>query len=377
MIQIAGARRLLAGGMVAGFVGVALACAATVSADPMVPQPAVPAQPGVPPVQNSTVYPGGINRFAQAPAQAPVQAPLQAPAQAPFQAPAQAPLVAQPPAGIASPSPAAVPAGQPGTAPVAAPPAVAPAVTGTLRDYLQSKGVRLEAQRPQGFTALQITMPVPPRWTQVPDPNVPDAFAVIADRVGGASVYTSNAQLVVYKLVGDFDPAEAITHGFLDSQQMLAWQTTNASLANHGGFPSSIIEGTYRENDMTLNTSRRHVIATAGPDKYLVTLSVTTAASQAVSDAPATDAIVNGFRVAVPGAPAQAPPAPQALQAPQAPARVAAPAVPAAQAPVPAAPAVTQPAPQAVPGQLPATSPRPAPAQPAAAPPLVALAPSR
>ena len=109
----------------------------------------------------------------------------------------------------------------------------------------------------------------------MPDPNVPDAFAVIADRLG-SSLYTSNAQVVVYKLVGNFDPTEAITHGFVDSQQLLAWQTTNASLADFGGFPSSIIEGTYRENDMTLNTSRRHVIATSGRDKYLVSLSVTT-----------------------------------------------------------------------------------------------------
>ena len=72
--------------------------------------------------------------------------------------------------------------------------------------------------------------------------------------------------MVVYKLVGDFDPKEAITHGFVDSQSLAAWQSTDASLADFGGFPSSIIEGTYRQNNMTLNTSRRHVIATSGPD---------------------------------------------------------------------------------------------------------------
>ncbi|CKM35530.1 secreted proline rich protein MTC28 (proline rich 28 kDa antigen) [Mycobacterium tuberculosis] len=133
---------------------------------------------------------------------------------------------------------------------------------------------------------------------------------MIADRLGN-SVYTSNAQLVVYRLIGDFDPAEAITHGYIDSQKLLAWQTTNASMANFDGFPSSIIEGTYRENDMTLNTSRRHVIATSGADKYLVSLSVTTARSQGVTDGPATDAIVNGFQVVAHAAPAQAPaPAP-------------------------------------------------------------------
>ena len=106
---------------------------------------------------------------------------------------------------------------------------------------------------------------MPTGWAQVPDPNVPDAFAVIADRVGGDGLYSSNAQVVVYKLIGDFDPKEAISHGFIDSQQLPAWRSTDGSLADFGGMPSSVIEGTYRENAMTLNTSRRHVIATVGP----------------------------------------------------------------------------------------------------------------
>ena len=177
-----------------------------------------------------------------------------------------------------------------------------PASSGTLTDFFKEKGVALEPQNPRDFRALNITLPMPTGWSQVPDPNVPDAFAVIADRAGGDGLYTSNAQLVVYKLVGDFDPREAITHGYIDSQQLTNWQSTDASLAEFGGFPSSVIEGTYRQNDMVLNTSRRHVIATAGSDRYLVTLSVTTAANQAVAAANATDAIVNGFRVADPAA---------------------------------------------------------------------------
>jgi hypothetical protein len=186
---------------------------------------------------------------------------------------------------------------------------LAPAATQTLDDYFKEKGVKLEPQVAQGFKALNIVLPVPPGWQQVPDPNVPDAFAVLADRVGGDGIYTSNAALVVYKLVGgSFDPKEAITHGYLDSQGLAAWRTTNASLADFGGMPSAVIEGTYRDNNMTLNTSRRHTIATVGPDKYLVTLSVTTTEGEAVASASATDAITNGFRVGVPGAPAQAAP---------------------------------------------------------------------
>jgi hypothetical protein len=164
---------------------------------------------------------------------------------------------------------------------------------------LQAKGVKLEPQNPQNFKALDITLPMPTGWTRVPDPNVPDAFVVIANR-SGRSLYTSNAQVVVYKLIGDFDPKEAITHGYVDSQQLPTWQTTSGSLVDFSGFPSSIIEGTYRQNDMTLNTSRRHVIASSVPDNYLVSLAVSTDVTQAVAEAPATDAIVNGFRVTAP-----------------------------------------------------------------------------
>ena len=63
---------------------------------------------------------------------------------------------------------------------------------------------------------------------------------------------------------------------------------------------------------MTLNTSRRNVIATSGPDKYLVSFAVTTDAATAVADGPATDAIINGFRVTAPGAAALSGPAPVA-----------------------------------------------------------------
>ncbi|KAA1249003.1 hypothetical protein F0Q45_17565 [Mycobacterium simiae] len=330
MIHIARTWRVFVGGIAAGFVGVVLVAGGTASAEPLFPQPPVPApvplQPASPPVQNLTANPGGIsNRFAPAPTQALAPAPVVSP---------------MPPAAVAP-----------------TPTSVTPPVTGTLREHLEAKGVKFEAQRAQGFRALDIVLPMPPRWTPVPDPNVPDAFAVIADRVGGSSIYTSNAQVVVYKLVGNFDPAEAITHSFADSQQLLAWQTTNASMASFNGFPSAIIEGTYRENDMTLNTSRRHVLAASGADKYLVSLSVTTAASQAITDAPATDAIINGFRVTIPTAAGQGP-ARAPLQAPTQvppatpPAPVAAPAPP---------PLVTAPPPhpaaQTVPGVTPALPP--------------------
>jgi hypothetical protein len=260
----------------------------------------------------------------------------------------------------AAPAPAVVAATtQPAATPVQAPvPALAPATSGTLAEYLNDKGVVLEPQKATGFTALNIVLPMPTGWRIIPDPNVPNAFSVIADRQGGDGLYTSNAQLMVSKLIGDFDPREAISHGYVENQKLLAWQSTSASMADFGGFPSSLIEGTYRDTDMTLNTSRRQVIAQSGSDRFLVTLTVTTAANQAVATAAATDGITKGFKVAAPDAtPVVAPAAPVAVPVPPA----AAPGVPAA---VPAAAAmpevavtvappapVAAPAPAAVPAQ--------------------------
>jgi hypothetical protein len=302
MIEIAPRWRILAAGVATATAGVLGFAGTTASAQPLPPQPSLPSPATV--TQTVTVAPN-----------------------------------AQPLTGAAPVASAATGAAAPGlvTAPAAAPaavppvPTILPATSGTLHEFFAAKGVKLEPQPSRDFKALNIVLPMPRGWAHIPDPNVPDAFAVIADRVGGNGLYSSNAQVVVYKLVGDFDPREAISHGFVDSQQLPAWRSTDASLAPHGGMPSALIEGTYRDNAMTLNTSRRHVIATAGPDRYLVSLSVTTSIDQVVAAADATDAIVNGFRVGVPGAPgATPPPAPGAPAAPSGPAAPAAPAAPVA-----------------------------------------------
>lgn len=318
MIEIAPRWRILAAGVAAATAGVLGFAGTTASAEPLVPQLPLPAPATV--TQTVTVAPN-----------------------------AQA--LANP--GAVSSATGAVPAATaPGlvAAPAPAPPVatIQPASSGTLTDFFAGKGVKLEPQSSRDFKALNIVLPMPRGWAHVPDPNVPDAFAVIADRVGGNGLYTSNAQVVVYKLVGDFDPREAISHGFVDSTQLPAWRSTDASLAEFGGMPSALIEGTYRENNMTLNTSRRHVIATAGQDRYIVSLSVTTSVDQVVPAADATDAIVNGFRVSVPGQPAATPPVSATAGVPGAAATSPAPEVSAAPVPrVASPPAVAASAPAA------------------------------
>ncbi|MBX7433716.1 LpqN/LpqT family lipoprotein [Mycobacterium sp. Y57] len=313
--------RVLAAGIgacAAGAAGVLGFAGTTASAEPVLPQPTLPAPATI--TQTVTVAPGAAPQAVIG--QSGVTPGTAGPAAVP--------------AGITAPAAPAAPA-----VPPAPPATIAPASTGTLSDFFAANGVALEPQSSTDFRALNIVLPMPRGWSHVPDPNVPDAFAVIADRVGGNGLYTSNAQVVVYKLIGEFDPKEAISHGFIDSQQLPAWRSTDASLADFGGMPSSVIEGTYRENAMTLNTSRRHVIATSGTDRYLVSLSVTTSVDQVVAAASATDAIVNGFKVSVPSATPPVPPVP-GLPIPAAPAP-AAPVAPVAAPQAPAAPAVAAP----------------------------------
>jgi hypothetical protein len=294
MIEIARRWRVLASVVAAGMAGVVGLAGATASAQPVLPQPPLP--PSVTATQPMT--PNAAMTAPQSLSQPSVTSATQP--------------VAAAPGGLATPGGISTP---PVLAPAPAP--IVPATTGTLTDFFHEKGVTLEPQTAPDFKALNIVLPVPKGWAQVPDPNVPDAFAVIADRVGGNGLYSSNAQVVIYKLVGQFDPKEAISHGFVDSQQLPAWRSTDGSIGDFGGMPSSVIEGTYRENSMTLNTSRRHVIAYVGPDNtYLVTLSVTTSVDQVVPAADATDAIVRGFGVSVPGQPAATTPAPATPAAP-------------------------------------------------------------
>ena len=335
MNSIARNWRVVIGGVAAGSAALIGFAGTHASAEPVDPVQPAPAPATV--TQTVTVTPQAVAPAAAVPAAAPA---VVAPAA---------------PAAVAP----AVPLGVPGAVAAAVAPAATlpPATSGTLAEFFAEKGVAMEPQKAEGFTALSIVLPMPTGWSVIPDPNVPDAFIVLADRNGGDALYTPNAQLKIYKLVGEFDPREAISHGYIDSQKLFAWQSTAASMADFGGFPSSVIGGTYRENDVTLNTSRRHLIAQSGADRYLVSLFVTTSASQVVATAAATDAIVNGFKVLDPAVAAA-----QAAQA--------------AQAAAPAATAVAAPAAPAAPAAAPVTDAAAAATAPVtAAGPTVAVAP--
>ena len=109
------------------------------------------------------------------------------------------------------------------------------------------------------------------------------------------------ARLVVFKLRGDFDPAQVIKHGNDDAQLFENFKQLDASTANFNGFPSSKIQGSYDLDGTRLHSFNRIVIPTGSPpanQRYLVQLTITSLADQAVAQSSDIEAIIHGFVVA-------------------------------------------------------------------------------
>jgi hypothetical protein len=162
--------------------------------------------------------------------------------------------------------------------------------------YLESNGVSGSPVEPDTLTDLTVSIPTPPGWKRINRPNIPPTTKLIA----GADAFP-NAMLIVFKLVGDFDAADLVKHGNDDARLAQNFKQLEFSTADFHGFPSSMIEGSYNLGDQRLHTINRMVIATGSgsdPDRYLVQLSVTSLADNAVADAVDVEAILHGFTVA-------------------------------------------------------------------------------
>ena len=170
--------------------------------------------------------------------------------------------------------------------------------------YLESVGVTGEPVAPDKLTDLTVTLPRPPGWEQYSNPNLAPGTRVIAK----GDTYPT-AMLMVFKLNGDFDVAEAIKHGDADAKLSQNFKALNASSENWHGFPSSMIEGSYDLNGQRMHSYNRIVIATGAPSpapagqpaapaqRYLIQLTVTGYADKAAEEAPDVEAVIGGFQV--------------------------------------------------------------------------------
>jgi Probable lipoprotein LpqN len=164
-----------------------------------------------------------------------------------------------------------------------------------LSQYLESIGVTGRQVAPGTLTDLTVSIPTPPGWSPYSNPKIAPETVIISKD----GKYPT-ARLIVFKLSGDFDPAQVIKHGNDDAQLFEDFRQLEASTANFNGFPSSLIQGSYDLDGTRLYSWNRIVIPTGSPpanQRYLVQLTITGLADQAVAQASDIEAIIRGFAV--------------------------------------------------------------------------------
>ncbi len=162
--------------------------------------------------------------------------------------------------------------------------------------YLESIGVTGDQVDPNTLPDLTVSIPTPPGWSPYTNPKISPNTKMISK--GGKY---PTAMLMVFRLRGDFDPADAIKHGNADAQQLQNFTQLDASNSDFNGFPSSMIQGSYDAEGTRLHSYNRMVIATGSPpakQRYLVQLTITSLASQAVAQSSEIETIIHGFVVA-------------------------------------------------------------------------------
>lgn len=165
-----------------------------------------------------------------------------------------------------------------------------------LSQYMESIGVAGQQVAPDALTDLTVSIPTPPGWEPFSSPKITPETVLISK---GAKYPT--ARLVVFKLRGDFDPAELVKHGNEDAQLFDDFNQLDASAADFNHFPSSMIQASYELDGMRLHTWNRIVIPTGPPparQRYLVQLTITSLADEAVVHANDIETIIRGFVVA-------------------------------------------------------------------------------
>jgi hypothetical protein len=162
--------------------------------------------------------------------------------------------------------------------------------------YLESVGVTGDPIAPDKLTDLTVRLPKPPGWQNYTNPNFAPGTQVIAK----GDTYPI-AMLMVFKLTGNFDVAEAVKHGYADAELSQNFKRLNASTDNFRGFPSSMIEGSYDLNERRMHSYNRVVFATGSApanQRYLIQLTVTSYADEAAAQASDIEAVIKGFTVA-------------------------------------------------------------------------------
>ena len=170
-----------------------------------------------------------------------------------------------------------------------------PATPTPIAQYLSGLGVTGRQLPLDELTDLTVTLPRPPGWSTYANPN----FSPGTEAIARNNDYPT-ALVMVFKLDGNFDVAEALKHADDDAELSANFTRLNSSDADFNGFPSAMIEGSYDSGSTRLHAYNRIVIpVTADFDRYLVQFTVTTLADKAAAQAPDVLKVIEGFSVTV------------------------------------------------------------------------------
>lgn len=170
-----------------------------------------------------------------------------------------------------------------------------PATPTPIAQYLSGLGVTGQQLALDELTDLTVTLPRPPGWSTYTNPN----FSPGTEAIAKGNTYPT-ALVMVFKLDGNFDVAEALEHADDDAELSTNFTRLNSSDADFNGFPSAMIEGSYDSGPTRLHAYNRIVIpVTPEFDRYLVQFTVTTLADKAAAQAPDVLKVIEGFSVKV------------------------------------------------------------------------------
>lgn len=167
----------------------------------------------------------------------------------------------------------------------------------TIFEYLDKHGAQVEWLDQQTLTDLRIEQVVPPKWQQTESADVPNAYAIWARTGLPDGQYVPRAMALVGRLTAPVDAKDAIRYGFVDAERLPGWQRNDASLDDFGGFPSSLIEGTYMRQGAQLAISNRYILANTADAQYFIQYSITMTLPQAKEYGPDAKQLKQGFTV--------------------------------------------------------------------------------
>ncbi|ORX14610.1 hypothetical protein AWC31_25850 [Mycolicibacterium wolinskyi] len=153
----------------------------------------------------------------------------------------------------------------------------------TIFQFLEQQGIQITWQTEETLSGIHVSVAEPSGWVKAAPEEAGDtggAFQIFGKKDVPEGEYIPRAILMVGQLSGPVDPQQVVSYGFVDAERLPEWHRIRASLDDYSGFPSSFIEGTYRNEGNEFHVYNRYIIAAGAGKDFLVQWTVRATESQ-------------------------------------------------------------------------------------------------